>query len=162
MKKSKIILLALLCILVMGSIAFLILMPYRFYPGNRIKGTIKLSVDGEIVHLEKDDVYCRKDERISVKNRDDDTKIGIKAGKYGGYDIDLNVPGINEELELSVMQFNWWNVTNFDINIDIDRSSGTICWNYNYTSLKENGAKESFNGEQSGKLEDNRSLRIGG
>lgn len=95
MKKSKKILLALLGILVIGAIAFLILMPYRFYPGNRIKGTIKLSVDGEIVHLEKDDVYCRKDERISVKNRGDDTKIGIKAGGYGNYDIDLNVPDIN-------------------------------------------------------------------
>lgn len=165
MKKSKKILLALLGILVIGAIAFLILMPYRFYPGNRIKGTIKLSVDGEIVHLEKDDVrciYCRNDERISVKNRGDDTKIGIKAGGYGNYDIDLNVPDINEKLEISVMQFNWWNVTNFDINIDIDRSSDTIRWSYSYTSLKENGAKESFNGEQSGKLEDNSSLFIGG
>lgn len=60
------------------------------------------------------------------------------------------------------MQFNWWNVTNFDINIDIDRSSDTIRWSYSYTSLKESGAKEHFNGEQSGKLEDNSSLYIGG
>lgn len=148
LKKSIIIIAVILAVAVLTSgILYFFFKPvfYHFlYPFDRITGIIHVTMDGEKYNLISDDVteqYEFKDE-ISVKaHKDSDgLKTSIHGGEYGPYSLAIHIDGLNEPIKAVIYQYNWWNVTEFNLDISIDSAAETIT----LTSIAEvNGITEN-------------------
>lgn len=118
---------------------------YHFlYPFDRITGTIHVTMDEEKYNLKSDDVigqYEFKDEiNVKVSNDADGLRTSIHGGEYGPYSLTIHINGLNDPIKAVIYQYNWWNVTKFNLDISIDSAAGTIT----FTSIaKVNGTKEN-------------------
>ncbi len=95
---------------------------YRAYTGDRIKGT--LTFKGCQVPAADDFANC------DVTIKDNTAVTAIKAGEYGKYSFDVKMPD-DTDLTFVCYQYNWWNVTKFDLDIvvsdDITVSGKASC-----------------------------------
>lgn len=114
---------------------------YRLYPGDRIKGEIRITVDGETVSLKDSDFSgCDK-----VKIKPDNTaEISVRADTYGKYAVIMSSNETDPVIHLYFHQFNWWNVYKFNLSVDVDITAGTVTYEGSYTSLKEDGNKNLY------------------
>lgn len=130
---------------------------YRLYLGYRIKGDITVTVDNGD--------YAIKETQISgtdkIKIKDNEAKVAVKAGEYGEYCIYLDLSDIYSDakpIEISCFQSNWWNVIEFELNIDVDTQSKNMNFNGEYDSLDSNGTQQIRTIDNS----DETYIRIGG
>ncbi len=110
---------------------------YRLYPFDRIRGTVSVSVDGRQAELSSAE---------GLISSDGAARVSIKAGEYGGYSFDLYADGISRPIEINIYHYNWWNVTQFQLECAADTQSETIDISCRYTMLSEEGTElpESF------------------
>lgn len=88
--------------------------------------------------------------------------ISAKGGEYGSYIFGVDVPDFDEDIKVTVMEYNWWNVTDFDLTVDIDTDGENVVYTYNYTSIAENGKTLRESGTASDNIGDELSVCIGG
>ena len=118
---------------------------YRLgYFGRRVSGTVRVEMDGEPYDLRAGDFSIVKNghsgERMSVREKaDGSARVAIKAGDYGLYGFYLKLDGLEQPIKVMSYQYNWWNVTRFDLTIRIDRAAGTISFESAADDLAENG-----------------------
>lgn len=147
MKVVKLIAIIVAAVLLFVGISYLFFktLYYRlFYPWNRINGTICITIDGKEYKLKESDVTgSHESEEIGIgfRNGTDGTKVSIHGGDYGPYTLMIHVDGISAPLEVVVYQYNWWNVSEFDLDISIDNTKETISFNSTAQVLDEDGIK---------------------
>lgn len=139
---------AILAVAVLASgILYLFSTPlfYHFlYPFDRIAGTVHVTMNGEEYKLKSSDVTGQFDftEEIAVRVREDadGASLSVHGGKYGPYSLIIRADGLNAPLEMVIYQYNWWNVTKFNMDISIDNAAETITFT---STAKVNGVTES-------------------
>lgn len=102
---------------------------HRFYPFDRITGTVSVTVDGEPCALKAGDVTGwrgREEVEVGFRETADGAKLSIRGGDYGPYVLVFHINGTDIPLEAVVYQYNWYNVTEFDLNISIDTAAETV------------------------------------
>ncbi len=133
---------ALLCIvLLVTSICFFVKpIRYRLYPGDRITGTVKVSVNGQPVALSEDDVSgCDKATVLS----DGSVVVCIHGGDYGDYTFYVSVSADCTPLAVHCFQHNWWSVMRFDVTIDVSAESGACTCSGVCVTLDDSGKQQS-------------------
>ena len=139
-KRILICVLVILAILVGVCFAFPQL-PLRVYPGDRIKGTVALTIDGQ-AHALTADSFTRVNEEVTVQPVNDTTaQIAMRAGDYGLYAVNLNSAFADRSISIGCFQHNWWNVLRFDLQIAIDTKEGTITYSGHCTLFGDNGRR---------------------
>lgn len=99
---------------------------YRFYPFDRIRGTVSLTVDGEKMTLTRDDIvfYDKKYDKYedgSAKDISDGrVKIYMDGSEYGSHCFEVHSDKLKEPVAVSCFQDNWWNVVDFDLDIAVN------------------------------------------
>ena len=131
-------------VLLFVGVLFLFFKPllYRLYPFDRITGTVCVSIDGEKNELKRSDVAVRYDNsEIDVGFREDfdGARISVQGGEYGPYTLIINIDGLNSPIEAVIYQYNWWNVSKFNLDISIDNANESITLTSSSNSLNENG-----------------------
>ncbi len=128
MKKRLVIILAVIVVLITAVVVYLGFcvgyktIYYRMYRADRIKGEITVNIDGQSAQFDEARTKecwnwnCEGD--FSITDRT--AKVSLKAGDYGPYDFFVYVVGLDQPLQLSVWQLNWWNVKTFRLNISVD------------------------------------------
>ena len=158
-KKSIIIIALILAVAVLVSgILYLFFKPvfYHFlFPFDRITGTIHVTMNEEKYNLKKDDVIgqCDFKDAINVKAREDadGLKISIHGGEYGPYSLAIHIDGLNEPIIAVIYQYNWWNVSKFNLDISIDNAAETITFASNAKvndTLENHSTTVAFSDEQ--------------
>ena len=131
---------------------------YRVYNGDRITINLTATIDGEQIKAEdieaKTAYYDGSEDyqigdRVPVKDNENHTVISIRANGYGDYHINVNICGYNFMLE--AYQWNWWDVQNSNLYIDIDtkKNEYKIFEEYSHISeecdvVKESEPKETY------------------
>lgn len=131
-------------IIVLTAIAGLVLCSpifYRLYRGDRIKGTVEVVIDGETYSLRESDIELSDAGKVKI-NADGTADISIHAGEYGKYGFDISDTPAGRSVSVSCFQFNWWNVTTFELKIEMNTSQGTVAYSGGYSYIEENGNKE--------------------
>jgi hypothetical protein len=151
-KATKIITVILAVILLFAGISYLFLKPlyYRFfYFGDRITGTISVTTDGEKYDLKASDLSAthdnEKDIKIGFRNEADAAAIAIHGGEYGPYTLMIHIDGIDFPLEAVIYQYNWYNISKFDLDVSIDHETETITFSSTAQVLSENGELDTEN-----------------
>ncbi len=126
MKKRLIIILAMIVVLITAVVVYLGFcvgyktIYYRMYRADRIKGEITVNIDGHSAQFDeartREGWNCEGDFFVT----DNTAKVSLKAGDYGPYDFSVYAVGLDQSLQLSVWQLNWWNVKTFRLDISVD------------------------------------------
>lgn len=138
-KPLKVILVLLICYLLL----FLFCKPifYRLYLGHRIKGDISVTVNNGNYTL-KETQFSGTDK---IKIKDHEAKVSVKAGKYGEYNIYLDLSDIYAEakpINISCFQSNWWNKLDFELDIEVDTKNKTMKFNGECISVDNTGTQQ--------------------
>lgn len=124
---------------------------YRIYTGDRIKGNISVTIDGEKFTPSAEDISdCRK-----ANTKKDRTQIALKGGEYGTYGFHVNIPPIDKTINMKCYHYNWWTVTNFDIGIIIDTAGNTVTFEGDCSYVDDVGKINKFNINDKKLLSDN-------
>ncbi len=126
MKKRLIIILAVIVVLITAVVVYLGFcvgyktIYYRMYRADRIKGEITVNIDGHSAQFDeartREGWNCEGDFSLA----DHEANVSLKAGDYGPYDFSVYIVGLDQPLQLSVWQLNWWNVKTFRLDISVD------------------------------------------
>ncbi|MBE6857162.1 MAG: hypothetical protein E7500_07025 [Ruminococcus sp.] len=143
-KELKVTLVTLLSVVLLISVICFLYKPiyYRLYFGDRIKGTISFIVDGEAYHLQPKEIQGANE--LELTDNGNIAELSIHGGEYGGYPIFVYVDTADLEalkLRINCFQHNWWNVTEFKLNIAIDTKQNSISYSGDYTTIADNGKK---------------------
>lgn len=125
--KSKSILvisIVLISFVILSIISRYVLIFPRLYTGDRITGSLKISIDNVPIDIEKCDFTIYDTGDISFNDKT--AEISLKGGKHGLYSITVKDGDLAIPINIKVFQYNWHQVTRFDISADIDKKSG-IC-----------------------------------
>lgn len=144
-KKKIIIVIIVLILLILGFIALTEFDLYlRLYIGNREKGTVTITVDGKKHELQKDDIRfegkeIKKKDEGSVKIDGTTAHISLKAKEYGSHDFCIdNIPNCGTII-IKIYHWNWYSVTKFGLDINIDSEKGTLTYEGHYSNLNDFG-----------------------
>lgn len=126
---------------------------YRIYQGDRIKGTLSLTLNDEEIKAKSKNIKCYYNslsfpEDMLCNNTGDGTKISTRANKTGSYFFVVYADEIKAvPIEIEFVQNLRWNVTNFDLSLNIKQENGSYKVNYNlkYTDISSNCKKVSHN-----------------
>lgn len=112
---------------------------YRLYLGDRITGTLTVTVDGEAYELDSKQF----DGLTGFDTRGDGSaELKIHGGEYGGYPIALHLPfDAVSEIQLRCYQANWWDVAKFDLHMDIQTDAQTVTVIGTYSTVGEGDCK---------------------
>ncbi len=119
-------------VLLLAGISWIVLFPLYcryLFSSNRITGTIFVTVDGEKYDLKDGDVtglYENSDIGVELSNMPDGARVSTLGGDYGPYTLSIHIEGMDTPLTVVVYQYNWWNVTEFDLTVSVDTSAGKI------------------------------------
>lgn len=143
-KKFKIIFVILLAVVfILSAICFLYKpIYYRLYFGDRIKGTVSVSVDGKAYQLQPKEI--QGSDELNLTDNGNIAKLSIHGGEYGGYPICVYIDTADMDalgFEINCFQHNWWNVTEFKLNIEIDTKQNIISYSGDYTTIADSGKK---------------------
>lgn len=123
-KKRLTVILSIIAALILVVTAFPV--APRFYLGNRINGNVSVTVDGTSYDLSQLEVTALGNYNVREKNN----KISIRGGKYGRYGFRFNVPETDCTVTVSIMQWNWHQITDFDLDIELSAENGGLSCNY--------------------------------
>ena len=102
----------------------------RAYQGNRITINMHVTIDGKEANISSDSHF--------LKHRDGYTVLKDRANSYDTYKYPLIIEGENTRipLNITVNHWNWWEIVESDLYIDIDTKSNTytIYENYGFTA----------------------------
>lgn len=144
-KKSIVIIsIILAAVLLFVLISYLFFKPlfYRFYPFDRITGTVCVTVDGEKSDLKSSDIsgsYGDEEVGVGFSSVEDGAKISIHGGEYGAYTLKIKADAVVSPLEAVIYQSNWWSAAKFDLDISIDSASKKITFTSTAQVLNEEG-----------------------
>lgn len=135
---------------------------YRNYPHDRIKGDITVTLNGQAVTLDENDFYFCGKGGFSAYENGGSARVSIKGGEYGLYSFDIHIPGFAKTVTADIMMYNWWNVTDFKLDIAVDESRKTAEYKYFYTYIAEDGKKLSESGSDTQNIDsDELKVRLG-
>lgn len=161
-KKYLIILFTVIAVLAFVLCFFCKPIYYCLYLGNRITGSVQLSVDGKLITLDEN-CFITVEDKHSVQQNGDALDIALRGGDYGNYGFEIEVPNFSEKIRVTIMQFNWWNVINFDIDIAIDTTNQNVTYTYFYATVAEDGKSLYESGTKTDCIgKDNLEIYIGG
>ena len=139
---------ALLIWLAIGCLKYLFpQLYYRVYLGDRIQGTVTVSLDGEFYPLKTGSIipYDPYVETPRVTYRSDGSaRVRIHSGAYGMYGFCLTIDGVAQPIHITAYQFNWWNVTSFDLSVSIDTEANTVTFSTVTEQLHNNGTAYTY------------------
>ena len=147
MKVVKVLAIITAAVLLLIGSSYLFYKPlyYRiFYPWNRITGTVRVTIDGETYALKDSDItgsHENADIGIGFSKKDNGARLSVRGGDYGPYNMLIRVDGVDLPLEVVAFQHNWWNVTEFDLDISIDSTAEKITFTSSAKVLNEEGEK---------------------
>lgn len=113
---------------------------YRLYLGDRIQGEIQVTIDGKAAFFDEENTDAHLYYKGDFSAADHTARISLKAGEYGSYSFDIYVVGLNQPIQISVMQYNWWNVHTFCLDVAVDTHTNTALFTYTSTDIGEDGA----------------------
>ncbi len=130
-------------------ISFKWLYYHLWYSGDRITINLTTEIDNKAVHIDKEvmltDDYGNavySNGIVKVKENGTKTVISVPAQSYGPYRIKFNVNSIPFYLEL--YQFNWWDVQEILLDINIDTENEMVFYNVKHMYLNEEALKETY------------------
>lgn len=136
---------------------------YRLYPHDRITGDITATLNGQAVTLDSDDFSYGGKGGFSVCDNGGSAGVSIEGGEYGLYSFKIHIPGFAKTVTADIMMYNWWNVTDFKLDIAVDESRKTAEYKYLYTYIAEDGKKISESGSDTQNIEtEELKVRLGG
>lgn len=136
---------------------------YRNYPHDRIKGDIAVTLNGQAVILDENDFSFVGKGGFSVDKSEGYSCVSIEGGEYGLYSFEIHIPGFAKPVTADIMMYNWWNVTDFKLDIAVDEALKTAEYKYFYTYIAENGKKLSESGSDTQNIDsDKLKVRLGG
>ncbi len=115
---------------------------YRLYFGDRIKGTVSVSVDGKAYQLQPKEI--QGSDELKLTDNGNIAELSIHGGENGGYPICVYLDTADMDalgFEINCFQHNWWNVTEFKLNIEIDTKQNSISYSGDYTTIADSGKK---------------------
>ena len=119
---------------------------YRlWYFDNRLTVNCLIKVDGKIAPIDKESVTAS--EEITVDEINGKTLLSMKGSAYGAHEMKYTVSGIPVCIRL--FQWNWWDVQNIDLTVEIDTVNKIIAYSAIHSHLSEDGTEitESYTGE---------------
>lgn len=139
MSKFKAVMITVVTVIVLGMAVCYFYKPlyYRLYLGDRITGSIKASVDGVPVILDKDCFISS--EGFTVTVNEFDTAVSLKGGEYGTYSFGFFIQSVNKPVQITVCHRNWWAVTDFQLDAQADTDGNIVSFALTWTSLDEKG-----------------------
>lgn len=155
-KELKVTLVTLLSVVLIISVICFLYKPiyYRLYFGDRIKGTISVIVDGEAYELQPKEIQGSDELDISDNGV---AELSIHGGEYGGYPIYVYLDTADIEtqsIRINCFQHNWWNVTEFKFNIEINTNQNIITFKGDYSTIADSGKKCNDKIEKQQSLDD--------
>ncbi|MGN1100647.1 MAG: hypothetical protein ACI4RG_00535 [Huintestinicola sp.] len=136
---------------------------YRLYPNDRITGDITVTLNGQAVTLNENDFSFVGKGGFSAYENGDSSRVSIEGGEYGLYSFDICIPGFAKTVTADIMMYNWWNVTDFKLDIAVDEALKTAEYKYFYTYIAEDGKKLSESGSDTQNIDsDEIKVRLGG
>ncbi len=142
MKKHKKAIIRAASVFLIGAVTVVCLFYYPIFPriyfGNRIKGDVTITCDGKPYALNPDRLKSAAKVRETGNGR---YYIELKGGEYGSnpFEIELTHHRI---VEVNIFHSNWWYVTDFNLDINIDSSKKEITYKGWYTSSEDSAAIE--------------------
>ncbi|MDE6110433.1 MAG: hypothetical protein K2F65_00820, partial [Eubacterium sp.] len=116
-------------------------MHYRFYKGDRITINITATIDGEFIESDNIKSYVTSDgnseKTVLIKDNDDSVMLSVKAGEYGEYLVNTEI--CNYHFVFRAMQWNWWDVQNINLSVDIDTEKKEYTTFEEYSHISEEG-----------------------
>ena len=104
----------------------------RAYKGDRITVNMHITVDGKPVEVISDE----EEQRLTYI--DGCTTLKALANSYDTYEYSLRIKADNSFIPLNITarHWNWWEITESDLFIDIDTATNTftVSENYKYTA----------------------------
>ena len=130
---------------------------YGCYLGDRITGTVTVTVDGEPYPL-KNGSITPYDPAVLKKvpvdyRRDGSARVRIHDGAYGMYGFYLIVENVEQPIRISAYQ-DWWNVTSFDLSVSIDTAASTVTFHTDTSEIDENGSPYMYHRTETVPLSD--------
>lgn len=120
--------LTVLCIIIIVAVLYVLAMYIpifpRIYKGNRIEGSIQISVNQKPIDIRS----CNFDfyDTGNVSFYENTAHIALKGGEYGGYTITVTGSDFDVPITINIHQYNWHQITRFDMKADIVNES-KIC-----------------------------------
>ena len=112
----------------------------RLYPGDRIRGTVQLTVDGSRRMLNEKSV--QNDGGFQIQYTDDGAAdVRSRGGDYGDYAFELLLDELDQPIIVCCFQHNWWNVQRFELQITVDTASQTIQYTGHSSDYGSNGKR---------------------
>lgn len=118
---------------------------YRLYFGDRIKGEITVTLDGEPATILEDTAVSsfqglENDAKFRVEGSE--LHVSTRANAYGSYQFSFYVEELPEiPLRFSSYQCNWWNVTEFELHYNINTAENLGEYEAECVYLLESGRK---------------------
>lgn len=139
------------------------LLYYRHYPHDRITGDMTVTLNGQAVTLDENDFSFVGKGGFSVYENGGSSRVSIEGGEYGLYSFDIHIPGFAKTVTADIMMYNWWNFTDFKLDIAVDEAQKTAEYKYLYTYIDEDGKKLSESGSDTQNIDtDELKVRFGG
>ncbi len=118
---------------------------YRLYFGDRIKGEITVMIDGEPSTILQDTAvssFQGMENAAKFRAVDNELYVSTRANAYGSYQFSFYVEELPEvPLCFNSYQFNWWNVTEFELRYNVDTQAQIVEYRVVHTELNETGTK---------------------
>ncbi|WP_432649217.1 hypothetical protein [Huintestinicola sp.] len=136
---------------------------YRHYPHDRITGDITVMLNGQAVTLDESDFSYFGKGGFSAYDNGGSARVSVEGGEYGLYSFDIHIPGFAKTVTADIMMYNWWNVTDFKLDIAVDEALKTAEYKYFYTYIAEDGKKLPESGTDVQNIDtDELRVRLGG
>ncbi len=118
---------------------------YRLYFGDRIKGEVTVTIDGEPAAILEDTAvasFQTSENAAKFRAVDNELHVSARANAYGNYQFTFYVEELPEiPLCFNSYQFNWWNVTEFELHYNVDTQAQIVEYRVVHTELNETGTK---------------------
>ena len=107
----------------------------RAYQGDRITVNLHITIDGEPATVKKNGIG------FNLNNNDDFQTLTDRANDYNDYEYSLIIANENSKdipLNIKVRHWNWWEIVESDLYIDIDTKTQSYKTHETYCYTAEN------------------------
>ena len=102
-----------------------------------------VTIDGEPAAIVEDTLcssYNKLENKTEFRVEGNALQVSTRANKYGGYDFAFDVEELPDmKFNFYAFQFNWWNVTDFELVYNVNTKEGIVQYRAVHTELKESG-----------------------
>jgi hypothetical protein len=136
---------------------------YRvLYFGDRIKVKTSVLIDGKEVEVDKNSIEINGAGvgKKTVKTNKNNIDLSFKGNEFSLYTIDFKAGDYT--FRVGIVHYDWWNVFNFDIAIDVDTEKNVVKYKSNGTYIDKSNWKETdYNVENENEIEDLNVISVG-